>query len=89
MANMVSAIHPDFRDDVTKADARAADKETKRLIFEQQKMGTGDWARYIEIAHEMLRARLRAYNPDSPPIGGAYTSIGSGYLRAGMLEKAK
>jgi hypothetical protein len=43
----------------------------------------------IELGYELLRVRLRAYKPESPPIGGVYYSIGCFYLKIGMLHEAE
>lgn len=87
---MASSIHPDFRDDVTSAEAHAVDRETERLIHQQMAADNASGReRYIQLAKEMLRIRLRAYKPESPPIGGAWCLIGSAHLKASQLQEAK
>ena len=90
MPSMASSIHPDFRDDVTSAEAHAVDRETERLIHQQLAADNASGReRYIQLAKEMLRIRLRAYKPESPPIGGAWCLIGSAHLKASQLQEAK
>ncbi|KAI4642773.1 uncharacterized protein J4E79_011389 [Alternaria viburni] len=90
MPSMASSIHPDFRDDVTSAEAHAVDRETERLIHQQMAADNASGReRYIQLAKEMLRIRLRAYKPESPPIGGAWCLIGSAHLKASQLQEAK
>jgi hypothetical protein len=48
-----------------------------------------DLPKYGQLALEILNVRLRVYKPESPPVGGAYFIIGTGYLKAGMLEVAE
>ncbi|CAN9391811.1 unnamed protein product [Alternaria alternata] len=73
MPPMASSIHPDFRDDVTAAQARAADKKTEGLLFQQMDADrAGDTDRYLQLAQEMLQTRLSVYKPESMPIGGAW-----------------
>lgn len=73
MPPMASSIHRDFRDDVTAAQARAADKKTEHLLFQQMDAErVGDLDRYLQLAQEMLQTRLSVYKPESMPIGGAW-----------------
>ncbi|RYO15163.1 hypothetical protein AA0111_g11769 [Alternaria arborescens] len=73
MPPMASSIHPDFRDDVTAAQARAADEKTECLFFEQQlAKRAGDMDRYMQLAQEMLQTRLGVYKSDSMPVGDAW-----------------
>ncbi|CAN9463000.1 unnamed protein product [Alternaria alternata] len=89
MPPMASSIHPDFRDDVTVAQARAADEKTERLFFEQQvAKRAGDMDRYLQLAQEMLQTRLGVYKPDSMPVGDAWCLIGSAYRRESKLQEA-
>ncbi|KAI4675810.1 uncharacterized protein J4E84_009963 [Alternaria hordeiaustralica] len=90
MPSMASSIHPDFRDDVTSAEAHAVDRETERLIHQQMAADNASGReRYIQLAKEMLRIRLRAYKPESPPVAGAWCLIGSAHLKASQLQEAK
>ncbi|KAI4606474.1 hypothetical protein J4E83_010065 [Alternaria metachromatica] len=90
MPSMASSIHPDFRDDVTSAEAHAVDRETERLIHQQLAADNASGReRYIQLAKEMLRIRLRAYKPESPPVAGAWCLIGSAHLKASQLQEAK
>jgi tetratricopeptide (TPR) repeat protein len=90
MPSMASSIHPDFRDDVTAAEAHAVDQETQRLLHEQMAADNASGRqRYIQLAKEMLQIRLRAYKPESPPVAGAWCLIGSAHLKASQLHEAK
>ena len=90
MPSMASSIHPDFRDDVTSAEAHAVDRETERLIHQQLAADNASGReRYIQLAKEMMRIRLRAYKPESPPVAGAWCLIGSAHLKASQLQEAK
>jgi hypothetical protein len=61
MAAMASAIHPDFRDDVTEDIAYAVDRKTRRLVSELHKADQAmDLLGYRHFAYEILRVRLRA-----------------------------
>lgn len=67
------STHPDFRDHVTAAQARALDKKTEGLLFKQMDAErAGHLDRYLQIAQEMLQARLSVYKPESMPIGSAW-----------------
>ncbi|RYN72868.1 hypothetical protein AA0120_g12676 [Alternaria tenuissima] len=89
MPPMASSIHPDFRDDVTVVQARAADEKTEHLFFEQQvAKRAGDTDRYLQLAQEMLQTRLGVYKPDSMPVGDAWCLIGSAYQRESKLQEA-
>ena len=55
---MASSIYPNFRDHVTAAQARAADKKTDRLLFQQMDAErAGRLDRYLQLAQEMLQTR--------------------------------
>ncbi|KAF1848293.1 uncharacterized protein K460DRAFT_393400 [Cucurbitaria berberidis CBS 394.84] len=85
-----SAMHPDFRDDITYDQAVKCDETTAALIYESQVAGEDeDWDTYLEIAFEMLKVRTRAYKPESVPIGGSWGLIGSGFMRVGRFEDAE
>jgi len=67
------STHPDFRDHVTAAQARALDKKTEGLLFKQMDAErAGHFDRYLQIAQEILQARLSVYKPESMPIGSAW-----------------
>jgi tetratricopeptide (TPR) repeat protein len=48
-----------------------------------------DFDRYIQLVQAMLQIRLRAYKPESPPIGAAWCLVGSAYFKASRLQEAK
>lgn len=87
---MASAIHPDFRDDATYEQATFADRETVRLVRELHDAEEAeDWDIAIGIARTLLDIRLRVYKPESPPVGGAWATLGGAYQSASRLNEAE
>jgi len=70
MTSMASAIHPDYRDDVTKEEAEAVDEESYQLAQQQQQQQqvvcpSGYDSIRISLAHRTLENTLGAYKAGS------------------------